>query len=73
MPQVREDIAQVSQGINAATAAAFDHGVDDRTAFSDPGVADEEPAFFFTMNEQTGAQGEPADGPDTMTGAIAER
>ena len=45
--QAREHVAQIRVGIDPAPPAALNDRVDDRTAFSRPGVADEEPVFRF--------------------------
>ena len=52
--QPGEDVAQVGEGIDSATAAAFDDGVQDGAAFSGLGFADEQPVF---LAEGRGANG----------------
>ena len=44
--QSREDVAEVGVGIDAATAAGFDDGVNDGSAFSGVGLAHEEPVLL---------------------------
>ena len=44
--QTREDIAQVSEGIDSAPAAAFDDGVEDGAAFPGLCFTDEQPVFL---------------------------
>jgi hypothetical protein len=44
--QPRQDVFQVSVRIQAAPAAAFDDGVNDRAAFPRFGGPDEEPVFL---------------------------
>ena len=52
--QTCQNLAQVSVGINASAAAAFDEGVENGPAFSGFGFADKEPVLL--------AQGRRADG-----------
>jgi len=44
--QAGEDVTQVREGIETATAAAFDDGVEDGAAFAGFGLADEQPVLF---------------------------
>jgi hypothetical protein len=44
--QAGEDVAQVGVGIDSSPAAAFDDGVNDRTALARPGFADKEPVLL---------------------------
>ncbi|MEI9999169.1 MAG: hypothetical protein WDO13_08335 [Verrucomicrobiota bacterium] len=39
-------VAQVGEGIDSTTAATFDDGVEDGTAFAGLGFADEQPILF---------------------------
>ena len=44
--QTGEDVAKVGVRINAAATAGFDDGVDDRSALTGSGFADEQPVFL---------------------------
>src|ERR1700728_2680856 len=44
--QSREDVTQVGEGIDSATAATFDDSVEDGAAFAGLGFADEQPVFL---------------------------
>ena len=44
--QAREDFTEIGVRVEAATAAAFDDGVNNGAALAGPGVADEEPVFL---------------------------
>jgi len=45
--QSGQNFAEIRVGIEAASAAAFDDGVNDGAAFARFGLADEEPVFLF--------------------------
>ena len=52
--QAREDVTQVREGIESATAAALDDGVEDGAAFPGLGFANEQPILFA---ESSGSNG----------------
>jgi hypothetical protein len=45
--QAREHVPKISKGVKAAASATFDEGVNDGTALTGLGIADEEPVFFY--------------------------
>lgn len=50
MGQAYEHVPEVSIRINAASAAVFNDGVEDRAAVSRVGFADEEPVLFVMLS-----------------------